>query len=523
MRERGHCVTKNAEIPRGGVSNETIPLSLSQEGLWFLNQLFPDQAYGIPGCVRIQGVLDANALRSSLEAIIERHDILRTTLSSKDGKPVQLISNSSNFSLEFMDMENIPASSRMDQARRIAKLDGKMPFDFKEGALIRGKLLRLAADDHVFLINLHHIIADGWSMSVLMDELDHFYSHALRNEPGKLKELAVQYSDYSIWQRNRIQGMYLERELEFWEKHLAGTSAIYSLKADDSPDDPQQKIAGHLPITVSAQVSDAARDLARQSNVTLFVVLCSAFQCFIDYHLRQSDVVIGSSFANRQHPELEEMIGLFVHALPMRTSLVGNPSMRELLHRTQASVLEVHEHQELPLPKIVQHLRPERSTDRNPFFQVLFDLLTPERNPPVFGYGLGSQVDEQRRIGDLTVTPVQVDGSDARFELAVFLWDLPANITGVFEYDKNRFSPTSIEKWVRQYQAILELLVDSPDMNLRELYERLDAKERSHSYQKQDTYTNRARQKLTFAKRKAVPLSPMPGNRTTSDGSLADQ
>lgn len=508
MRERGHRLTKVAEISRRDKSDEIIPLSLDQEGLWFLNQMFPDKAYGIPGCVRIQGVLDANAFRSSLDAIIERHDILRTTLSSKDGKPVQLISKANNFSLQFTDFENIPAASRMIQARRIAKLDAEMPFNFEEGALIRGKLLRLAADDHVFLINLHHIIADGWSMSVLMDELDHFYSQALRKEPGELTELTVQYADYSIWQRKRLRGMHLDRLLHFWEKHLAGASTIYSLNADESPNDRQEKNAGHQPITIPEQVSDAARELARQSNVTLFVVLCSAFQCFIDYHSRQSDVVIGSSFANRQHPELEDLIGLFVHTLPMRTSLVGNPSMRELLRRTQTSVLEVHEHQELPLQKIVQHLRPERSMDRNPFFQVVFDLLTPDRNPAVLGYGLGSQADEQRRIGDLNVTPVEVDGSDARFDLAMFLWDLPTNITGVFEYDKNRFSPTSVKKWLRQYQAILELIVKLPDLTLQELYQQIDEVERKYSQRQTNQHHDRAREKLRLAKRKAVALTP---------------
>ncbi|MDF1845006.1 MAG: condensation domain-containing protein [Rubripirellula sp.] len=495
-----------------------IPLSFNQEGLWFLNQLFPDRAYGIPGCIRLDGKLDPEALRNSLEAIIGRHAILRTKMVSTGGRPFQSISDSNDISLDVVDLEALPVSSRMEQVIEIATLDGVEPFNLEKGPLIRAKLLRLSSEDHVFLINLHHIIADGWSMGVLMRELDHFYSHYSQNHPTTLKTLPIQYSDYSEWQRDRLQGERLDRELKFWEKYLERLSDVDALATDEVTNERGENTAGHCPITIWEQSSNAARELARQANVTFFVVLCSAYQCFLNFHARQPDVVIGSSFANRQQPDLEDMIGFFVNTLPLRTSFAGNPTMRELLRRTQRSVLAVHEHQELPLARIVQHLRPTRSSERNPLFQVVFDLLTPDRNPAVFGYGLGAQVAERRQIGNLTATPIKVDGSDARFDLAVFLWDSPSAMAGVFEYDANRFSLSSVKKWVWQFQSTLDLLVDSPDMKLQDLYERLGAKDRHYSYQNRDTYTNRARQKLTLAKRKAVPLTPTPGNKTTSEG-----
>lgn len=522
MQERVQLATQVDRIPRRVNQSDLIPLSLSQEGLWFLNKIFPDRAYGIPGCVRLDGKLDPEALRNSLEAIIGRHAILRTKMVSKDGRPVQLISDSSDISLEIVDLETMPVSSRMDEVIRIATFDGSEPFDLEKGPLIRAKLLRLDSDDHVFLINLHHIIADGWSMGVLMRELDHFYSGFSQNEPTALKALPIQYSDYSEWQRDRLQGERLDRELEFWEKYLAGISEVDPLAADDLTNERQEDSAGHCPITISEQSANAARDLARQSNVTFFTVLCSAYQCFVNSHARQLDVVIGSSFANRQQPELEEMIGLFVNTIPLRTSFAGNPTMRELLRRTQRSLLAVHEHQELPLAKIVQHLRPTRSSDRNPIFQVVFDLLTPDRNPSVFGYGLGVQLAEQRKIGKLTATPFQVDGSDSRFDLAVFLWDSPAAVSGVFEYDENRFRASSVKKWVWQFQTIIELIVASPDMKLQELYERLKARERDHSHQTRNNYTNRARQKLALTKRKALPISRMSENKPVSERESAD-
>lgn len=522
MQERVQLATQVDRIPRRENHADLIPLSLSQEGLWFLNKIFPDRAYGIPGCVRLDGKLDPEALRNSLEAIIGRHAILRTKMASKDGRPVQLISDSSDISLEVVHLETMPVSSRMDEVIRIAKLDGSEPFDLEKGPLIRAKLLRLDSEDHVFLINLHHIIADGWSMGVLVRELDHFYSHFSQNEPTALQTLPIQYSDYSEWQRDRLQGERLNRELEFWEKYLAGISDGDPLAADDLANERQGDSAGHCPITISEQSANAARDLARQTNVTFFTVLCSAYQCFVNFHARQADVVIGSSFANRQQPELEEMIGLFVNTIPLRTSFAGNPTMRELLRRTQRSLLAVHEHQELPLAKIVQHLKPARSSDRNPFFQVVFDLLTPDRNPSIFGYGLGAQVEERRKIGNLTATPVQVDGSDSRFDLAVFLWDSPAAVSGVFEYDQNRFRSSSVKKWVWQFQTIIEMIVASPDMKLQELYERLEARERDHSHQTRNNYTSRARQKLTFAKRKALPISRMPEDKSASEEESAD-
>lgn len=484
-----------------------IPLSLSQEGLWFLDQLKLGANFCVPVSVRLQGALDLPALERTLTEIRRRHEVLRTAFVVEDGQPHQVISPAPTVTLPLTDLSGLPEPERKAEARRLATDAAHMPFDLEQGPLIRARLIRLDAEEHVLLMNLHHIITDGWSMGVLARELDQLYSMFSSGRPSQLPDLAVQYADFALWQRRRLDGPHLEAQLSFWRHELQG--AIQSVQP---PTDRPRPAApsfrgGHYPVVLSPALSDAARALASRSGVTPFVVLSAAFTLLLHYHSGQTDVVVGSTFANRGQRAFEDLIGFFVNTLPVRYDLSGDPAFYDQLARAQRALLDVHEHQEMPLSKIVQQLQPERSLDRNPLFQVVFDLLTPDRNPAVFGYGLGFEVPGHLQIGDLRVTPMDVEGGEARFDLTVLLWDMPAGISGTFEYNGDVYDRSTIARLASSYQSLLGHVMADAAAPLSRLCEQLRRSDREFGVRQADEYNLSARRTLLATKRKIIAVA----------------
>jgi non-ribosomal peptide synthetase component F len=344
-------------------------------------------------------------------------------------------------------------------------------------------------------------------MGVLARELDHLYSMFSCDRPSQLPDLATQYADFALWQRRRLDGPHLEGQLSFWKHELQGVTQSVQPPTDrPRPATPSFR-GGHYPITLPPALSAAARALASRCGVTPFVVVGAAFTVLLHYYSGQTDVVVGSTFANRGQRAVEDLIGFFVNTLPVRYDLSGDPAFDDQLVRAQKALLGVQEHQEMPLSKIVQELQPERSLDRNPLFQVVFDLLTPDRNPAVFGYGLAHEVQGQLQIGDLRVTPMDVEGGEARFDLTVLLWDMPSGISGTFEYNVAVYDRSTIARLASNYESLLGHVMADAAAPLSRLCEQLRRSDQEFGVRQAEEYNLRARKTLLATKRKAIAVA----------------
>ncbi len=479
------------------------PLALNQEGLWFIEQLEPGTAnHSIPGTVRLRGKLDLAALEQSLGEIVRRHEVLRTRFAMyPDGKPYQEILDAQPLSIPVTDLTSMPSPER--EALRLATEAATTAFDLSEGRLFRVSLLRLGSVDHVLCVNFHHIIADGWSMGVFTRELAALYRACLAGDACPLSEPEVQFSDFALWQRSRWQGRALEAELAFWRQQLAGATVL-NLPSDRPRPERHTYRGSHEAVSFSPVLSDHVRRLARQNGCTPYMVVLAAFEVLL-YHLSgQDDIVIGTTFANRNVAELEKLIGLFVNTLPLRCVLAGDASFRELLGRVRERVLGLSAHQELPLAKLVNELQPERDLGKNPLYQVVFDFLTPDKNPALYGYGLSSTVSEELNLPDLQVTPMDVEGGVARFDIAVFIWDQPEAMTGTFEYSKDLFDKDTIRHWIDLCIKTLGFAVATPDMKLGDFSGRLTEADAKWRACRQEVVKDSVHRKLGQIKRRTV-------------------
>ena len=484
--------------------SEPVPLAFNQEGLWFLDQLDPGGAnYNLPGITRLTGELKVDVLEKSLSEILRRHESLRTTFAMKgDGRPYQVVASAQPLSLPVIDLEGFPEAEREEEAQRVVTVEVQKPFDLTRGPLFRAVLLQLRENDYVLVLNLHHIVADGWSMGVLTRELTTLYKAFSSGRPSPLPELPIQYSDFVLWQREQIQGEFLEAQLSYWKQQLG--AGRLELPTDRERPLVQSYRGLHHPVHLSESLTCALRMLAQREGVTLFNVLLTVFKILLYRYSGQEDIVVGSSFANRNRRELEGLIGFFVNTLPLRTDLSGNPGFRDLMHRVREVTLGAYAHQELPFAKLVQESQPDRELDRHPLFQVVFDLLTPDHNPAVFGYGLSSPVTEGLELAGLTMAPLDVEGGIARFDLAVFIWDLPKGLKGTFEYRTDLFEPESIVRMTQHFEMLLQHIVAEPDVGLEMLVGEIKDADRQQQITEQKADKDRARQKLIKSRRKSI-------------------
>ncbi len=351
------------------------PLSFAQQRLWFLQQLEPgDTSYNIPQVIRLEGALDVGALRKALGAIVARHEALRTTFAVVDGDLVQVIVPTLSVELPTEDLSDLPESEREAQAQRLAREEAQRPFDLERGPLLRTKLLRLEEAEHVLLLNMHHIVSDGWSMGVLFRELGALYEAFCEGNPSPLAKLPIQYADFAVWQRQWLQGEVLDEQLSYWRRQLADVPTLQL--PTDRPRPPMQTHRGaRQSLVLSESLSEALKELSRREGVTLFMVLLAAFQALLSRYTGQEDVAVGTPIAGRNHAETKGLIGFFVNTLVLRTDLSGDPTFRELLGRVREVALEAYDHQDIPFEKLVEELKPQRDLSRNPLFQVFFNMV----------------------------------------------------------------------------------------------------------------------------------------------------
>ena len=427
-----------------------LPLSYAQQRLWFLAQLEPDNPfYNIPSALQLSGPLDVAALERSLNEVIKRHESLRTTILTRDGKAAQVIAPELTLTIPVEDLSHLPADER-DRAvsQRVAD-EAQWSFDPERGPLVRVRLLRLDAETHVALLTLHHIISDGWSMGVFIREITACYAALLNQQPLPLPPLAIQYADFAHWQRQWLQGETLAAQLEYWQRQLSGAPAIIELPTDRPRPAMQTYRGATHTFELSPQLSSQLNALSRREGVTLFMTLLAAFQTLLARYTNQDDISIGTPIAGRNRQELEGLIGFFINTLVMRTDLSGNPTFRELLKRVRATTLGAYAHQELPFEMVVDALQPERNLSHTPLFQVMFVLQNMPRSA--------------QQLADLTVTALEADSRTAKFDLTLTMNESGDTLLGAFEYNTDLFDAITIERMTGHFINLLSGLIATPD------------------------------------------------------------
>ncbi len=441
-------------IPRRA-GQDVAPLSFAQQRLWFLDQLQPGNAsYNVARHVQIKGELDRDALAGALDALVERHESLRTVFGVQDNEPVQIVQKPQSVPLPLIDFSALSEAEREQEAARLAQRHSDAAFNLSTGPLLAAQLVRLTPQDHVLFLSLHHIITDAWSTSLLISELITLYEALRDKRPSPLKELPIQYADFAVWQRAVLAGEALEKQISYWKQQLAGAPALLDLPLD-RPRPPVQTFRGaYESFALSAELGMALKELAIQEGATLFMTLLAAFQTLLWRHTRQDEILIGAPIANRTRKEIESLIGFFVNTLVIRSALNGEMTFRELLGQVKETTLAAYSHQDLPFEKLVEAIQPERSLTHNPLFQVTLSL---QNVPATTGEG------------KFTVSPMGFDGSSTRLDLEAYFWDLPDGLTGEFVYSTDLFDQRTIERLLQRFQILLSGVTRNPDARLADL------------------------------------------------------
>ncbi|TCP59048.1 amino acid adenylation domain-containing protein [Tumebacillus sp. BK434] len=441
-------------IPRA--EGTVLPLSFAQQRLWFLDQLDPGSvAYNLPQAMQIGGPLDVPVLERALREIVSRHEALRTNFQTRDGQAVQVIAPTRSHVLPIVDLQQVSAEERDAVISDWAARELNTPFDLTCDALLRTTLLKCGAEEHVLLITMHHIISDGWSLGVFAGELMAIYT-ALRQEfPSPLGELAIQYADYAVWQREQLQGAKRAELLAYWKEQFAGEIPVLELPTD-RPRPAVQNFAGDVVrFSLPSALQEALHALAQQEGATLYMTLLAAFTTLLSRYSGQEELVLGAPVAGRNRVETEPLIGFFVNTLAMRTDLSGNPSFRSLLQRVRGAALGAFAHQDLPLEMLIDELGIERDLSRSPLFQVTFLL----QNAPGAESGQSG----------LTVAPLPSARTAAKFDLTLSMQESGQGLTGSFEFRTDLFDRATIERMALHFGQLLSFAAQNPDALLADL------------------------------------------------------
>ncbi len=438
-------------IPRG--EGTRLPLSFGQQRLWFLDQLEPgNHSYNIPAAIRFVGHLDVSAFSRSLSEVVRRHEVLRTSFSVVDGEPVQVVAPEGSLTLRMVDLSALAEAEKETEALRLAREEAKQPFALSLGPLLRASLLRLGEEEHILLLTLHHIISDGWSMAILVQEVAALYEAFSLGQPSPLVDLPIQYADFSYWQRQWLQGEILEAEIAYWQKQLAGSSSVLQLPTD-RPRPAVKTFRGSLKtFELSPELTSAIRELGRQEGVTLFMTLMAAFQTLLYRYSGQEDISVGTPIANRNRSETEALIGFFVNTLVIRTDLSGEPSFKQLLHRVRETALDAYAHQDVPFEKLVEALQPERDLSHTPLFQVMLVL----QNTPM----------QAQELPGLRLQPLEVDSGTVQYDLVLSLREEVDRLSGALEFNTDLFEGDTVERMLGHFKILLQGLVAAPEQSI---------------------------------------------------------
>jgi amino acid adenylation domain-containing protein/non-ribosomal peptide synthase protein (TIGR01720 family) len=440
-------------VPRDG----PLPLSFSQQRLWFLDQLLPGSyLYNVPFGVRLEGDLDLDALRRTLWEVARRHETLRTSFPMRDGVPAQVVAPAPDWRLSVIDLSGLERARRETLAQQIAGEEAERPFDLARGPLARASALRLSPSEHVALFTLHHIVSDGWSVRVLVREVAILYEAFSRGAASPLPELPLQYADFAAWQRRWMTGDVLERQLDYWRTELSNLPS--SRLPTDRPRPAIQSFRGAThAFELPPELSRALNELSRAQGATLFMTLLAGFQALLYRYSNQEDQATGTAIANRNRAETENLIGFFINTLVMRTDFSGEPRFRDVLERVRVTALGAYAHQDLPFERLVDELETGRDLSRAPLVQVMFAL----QNAPM--------APSSAPGGRLTFSPLELKTTTAKFDLTLFMWEEEDRLGALVVYASDLFEPFTIARMMERFSKLLESAVAEPNRRVADL------------------------------------------------------
>ncbi|WP_017653095.1 non-ribosomal peptide synthetase [Fortiea contorta] len=437
-------------------AQDALYLSLIQEKFWIIQQLQPDlSAYNESNLLKITGNLNKNVLEKSLNTIIQRHEILRTSFRVVDGQTIQNIAPAIQITLPIVDLQDC---SKIEQEAKVKQLvieHSSLPFDITEAPLLRAVLIRLQEQEYLLLFTIHHIIFDGWSSRVFYQELAALYQGFCQDIPVILPELPIQYADFALWQRQSLNNEEKWHQLTYWKQQLQDAPPILNLPTD-YPRPAQQSFRGaRATIIITEAIAHALKSLSQQAGVTLFMVILAAFKTLLYRYTGQTDLLVGTPVANRTQIETENLLGCFVNSVVLRTDVAGEPSFRDLVKRVRETALAAYAHQDLPFEQLVKELQPERTFSHTPLFQVMCVF----QDTPLSALELPG----------LTLAPLMIDNGTAKFDLTLYLEDTKQELIGFLEYNSDLFHPDTINRMVEHFQTLLAGIIANPDQCIAKL------------------------------------------------------
>lgn len=451
--------SEGSEIVQSNVSN--APLSFTQERLWFVYSLDPESsAYNIPILLKFKGALNVQMLEKSIDEIIKHHASLRTNFKNIEGQPVQIISPDTRFELTKIDLRNAGENSKQEEAQNLIQKEVDKPFDLANDLLFRASLISLKENEHLLIINIQHIIFDGWSIDIFFNELSKRYESYVIGKDLSLPKSEIQYTDYAIWQRNYLKGKQYKKLLEYWKSQLADAPSVISLPVDH----PRPKIQTYKGKTKSLKLPPdlytGLKDLSIREGVTLYMTLLAVFKVFLYRYTAQEDFTVGTFIASRNRIEIENLIGFFANTLVMRTDIGDNPTFTEFLKRVREVSLGAHANQDMPFERLVAELQQQRNFSYNPLFQVMFDL----------------QNEQVAKIENLEINSLPVHHSSSKFDLSLVYDELKEGLIANIEFNTDIFDESTIDRMLKHLQTLLENIVKNPEFKISE-YSLVDEKD----------------------------------------------
>ncbi len=451
LEKAGH---KTSRIPPRHEDGD-VSLSFAQQRLWLDHQLMPDNAfYNMPGHVCLEGKLDVTALARSINALVSRHEVLRTTFPAKEGRPVQVVAPSLNIELPESDLRHLPDEEREAAAYQLALDEARQPFDLERGPLLRARLVRLGEEEHILLLTIHHIITDGSSTEIFLKEMVTLYEAFATAKVPSLPDLPIQYADFSAWQRQEPQRKIFETQLSYWRRQLRAPLPVFQLPGTRQPEIETFHSKTHE-LVIPASLTSALRDLAQREGVTLFMLLLAGFKTLLYRYSGQNDILVGTGSANRTRPEIEGLIGFFANTLVLRTEIKATDRFRDLLDQVRQNCLAAYAHQDLPFELLVDELRPTRNLRRNPLFQVAMAVQdAPLRTPDFAG---------------IKLRPYEVAADYTIFDLYLLITDRGSDLKAQLSYNTSLFEESVTRLMLHHFKNVLEAVAADPEKKLLDI------------------------------------------------------